>query len=994
MKYKNKILFLSSVVFFFLWGVFHLPAVVVSNASELAAAVDNANSGGDKEIILTNGTYTLDDALGIWADGVTVRSQSGQRGNVIIRGQGMYGGVTHIFNVAGTNFTARNMTIGWVSEHAIQIWGNNNSSNTLISNLRIVDTFQQMVKISYEPSNPNSSEKGVMQYCLLEYSAGIGPQYYIGGIDGHQCKNWTVRNNTFKNIRSPSEDVAEHAIHFWSNSEGTLVENNVIINCDRGIGFGLGSSGHSGGIIRNNFIYHDSSEGFADVAIGLENAVNAWVYNNTIYMEHSYPNAIEYRFPGTKGGIIKNHLCNKAITSRDGGSADVFNNTTTIWANWFVDASSGDLHLVSPIPQAIDLGVTIPGLNSDIDGDPRPQGKGIDMGADEYVVATSDSITVTSPNGGETWNPGSTYIITWTSTGSVGNVKIQYSKDSGVTWTILSHSATNDGAYSWTIPDNANMVSTSCLVRISEASDGTPADTSDEVFFIVYPGEISLSHSQFIFGASTSGVTTGPQTFYISGSGQGTLNWVVSDDAGWLECSPTSGIGTGAVVVSITSSGLSSLSPGTYTGTISVSVPGYTASTQTIAVTLNLYAAGFDSGPFGSFDTPLDGSTVRSSVPVTGWALDDIGVEGVKIYRASVPGEGKGMKFIGDAVLVTGARTDIPLAYPDYPRADTAGWGYMMLTNFLPNSGNGTFILYAIARDGTGNETTLGTKTITCDNAHAVKPFGAIDTPTQGGPASGNAFINWGWVLTPQPNKIPTNGSTIKVYVDGVYLGHPTYNIYRSDIAALFPGYANSSGAAGYFYLDTTAYENGVHTMQWTATDNAGNIDGIGSRYFTTQNTGNSSRIMSRGQGGLPPCFYDKQGYDKQDSAKALLFQSDSLTPQGSSLDEPIYLRKGYNENARSQRIYPGASGMINIEINQMERIEINLGQPGLSGFHIVGDQSRPLPVGSTLDREKGIFYWQPGAGFTGHYRLLFMDTTKNRLVKINLKIVPLAGNY
>jgi hypothetical protein len=139
------------------------------------------------------------------------------------------------------------MTIGWVSNHAIQIHGEDNSSNTLISNLRIVDTYEQMVKISYNSSSSNSSKNGKMEYCLLEYSSGMGPQYYIGGIDGHQCKNWTVRNNVFKNIRSPSEDVAEHAIHFWSNSEDTLVENNVIINCDRGIGFGLGSSGHSGG---------------------------------------------------------------------------------------------------------------------------------------------------------------------------------------------------------------------------------------------------------------------------------------------------------------------------------------------------------------------------------------------------------------------------------------------------------------------------------------------------------------------------------------------------------------------------------------------------------------------------------------------------------------------------------------------------------------------------------------------------------------------------
>jgi len=119
----------------------------------------------------------------------------------------------------------------------------------------------------------------------------------------------------------------------------------------------------------------------------------------------------------------------------------------------------------------------------------------------------------------------------------------------------------------------------------------------------------------------------------------------------------------------------------------------------------------------------------------------------------------------------------------------------------------------------------------------------------------GDHFINWGWVLTPQPNSIPFDGSTISVWVDGVSIGHPTYNNYRTDIASLFPGYANSNGAVGYFYLDTTAYKNGVHTIAWSARDNAGNVDGIGSRYFTIHNTGNDSSVMSRGQGGLPPCW-------------------------------------------------------------------------------------------------------------------------------------------
>jgi len=379
-----------------------------------------------------------------------------------------------------------------------------------------------------------------------------------------------------------------------------------------------------------------------------------------------------------------------------------------------------------------------------------------------------------------------------------------------------------------------------------------------------------------------------------------------------------------------------------------------------------------DKPPFGSFDTPVDGSTVRSSIAVTGWALDDGGVENVKIYR----GPGDNLVYIGDVVFVEGARPDVETAYPGYPNHSKAGWGYMMLTNFLPNGGNGTFTIHAIATDIAGNQVTLGTKTIYCDNANAVKPFGAIDTPTQGGTASGASFINWGWALTPQPNYIPTDGSTINVYVDGMNLGHPIYNIYREDLATLFPGYANKNGAAGYFYLDTTAYENGLHTIQWTATDNAGNTDGIGSRYFTIQNTGSGSDepLSSNHQWSV---------------------ENKELTgiPVDDSYNEPIRFKTGYNKNIQPQTVYPDDKGIINIEIKELERVEIDFeGATSLSdtiGYQLVGNQLKKLPIGSFLDEGQGIFYWTPGPGFVGVYELVFMDKSKHFIQKVKIKILP-----
>lgn len=483
---------------------------------------------------------------------------------------------------------------------------------------------------------------------------------------------------------------------------------------------------------------------------------------------------------------------------------------------------------------------------------------------------------------------------------------------------------------------------------------------------------LKVSRTKMNFGACTCGTVTPSQAFLIENNGSGILNWSVSDNADWLSCNPVSGINSGKVEAAIDASGKS---PGTYNGVITISAPGATGSPQTINVTLTVYSAGTDAAPFGTFETPVNNSTVRSSIPVTGWILDDIGVESVKIYRK----EGSKLLHIGDAVLVEGARPDVELAYPGYPYNYKAGWGYMMLTNFLPNQGNGTFTIHALARDATGHQVTLGTKTITCDNANAVKPFGALDTPTQGGEAFGSKFINWGWALTPQPNAIPIDGSTINVYIDSVYTGHPVYNRYRKDIATLFPGYANSNGAVGYLYMDTTAYPNGVHTIAWSVRDNAGNIDGIGSRYFTIQNTSGSTA--------------------QSEERNALMFNVD-ITKIPMNQFKSVKIKKGFHLNSQAQRIDPGENGFITINMKELEPIEINLHEgtgggaslSGCTGFLKVGSQLRNLPCGSTLDRKNGIFYWQPGPGFNGKYQLIFLLREKTgKLIQLafTIKIKP-----
>ncbi|MCP4148787.1 MAG: hypothetical protein GY757_13655, partial [bacterium] len=475
---------------------------------------------------------------------------------------------------------------------------------------------------------------------------------------------------------------------------------------------------------------------------------------------------------------------------------------------------------------------------------------------------------------------GTSNNITWSYSGLSGDVTIDLYKG-GVFDSNIATTSVTTGSYSWSLPA-AQAEGTDYKVRIYQ---GSVEDYSNSSFTIAVAasagGIIALSRSALRFGASGT-ATTSPQYIYLNNSDTGTtMDWAAVADQGWLTCTPTSGTDSDVLTVSVNTTGLSA---GSYTGAITVSSASASNSPQIVNVSLDVYTAGNTEVPFGDFSTPTEGAIVSSSIPVTGWALDDVGVDSVKIYS--------GTTYIGDAVFSEGAREDLEIAYSNYPANQNGGWGYMLLTNFLPGGGNGYYTLNAIATDMEGNQTTLGSKNIIVDNANAVKPFGAIDAPGQGGAASDGTFVNTGWALTPMPNKIPVDGSTIEVFVNGVSVGHPQYNIPRSDIAAFFPGYANSAGPAARHTIDMTAYTNGIHTIYWVVSDDAGNIDGIGSRFFTVQLAGN----VQAQAGGM---------------------RYRSLTSNGKELKNvpvdysaAVGVKRGFAFNSEVQNVYPDNHGV------------------------------------------------------------------------------------
>jgi hypothetical protein len=524
-------------------------------------------------------------------------------------------------------------------------------------------------------------------------------------------------------------------------------------------------------------------------------------------------------------------------------------------------------------------------------------------------------------------------------------------------------------------PESQLMYATCCSPTIPIPPALGPDDLAGLVF--IYPtvsATVLLDKDHLNFGATMNGAAfvaqTTAQIVRMTQTGAGVVTWTAVSNVPWVQVSPASG--TGPQPLSFTVSSVPGLPIGTtLDGAVTVTFTGSSPATQTVAIRLTTIPNGTSLPPFGTVDTPVDGTTgITGATPVTGWALDDTEVASVAICRDPAGGEptvpdsrcmGRGQYFLGYAVFIDNARPDVDAAYPLFPRSTRGGWGFMVLTNMLPLQGNGTYRFSAYALDNEGFQFNLGNRTIGVTNATATKPFGTIDTPGQGEVVSGNAYVNFGWALTQNPKHIPFDGSTMVVYVDGVAIGQPAYNFFRSDIATFFPGLANTDGAVGYYVLDTTKYPNGLHTIVWTATDSAGESDGLGSRYFNIANA--FTAASSTGTGELAVKAANATTADTLDA----------VSPDTS----PIAGRRGWNADAPLRNYKSDDKGVTLVRGEELDRFELRLDAKAggrFAGFLRVGRDLRPLPVGSNLDASTGVFTWSPGVGFIGAYNLVFVE--------------------
>ncbi|MGA9115519.1 MAG: hypothetical protein WB626_01975 [Bacteroidota bacterium] len=105
--------------------------------------------------------------------------------------------------------------------------------------------------------------------------------------------------------------------------------------------------------------------------------------------------------------------------------------------------------------------------------------------SDAFFTVVQPSVTVTSPDGGETWGSGSVQTIQWSSVWLGGPVDIELSRDGGATFPEMLVAGTpDDGSEPWTVTGPATA---SARIRVTGSALPSVRDTSNADFSILTP---------------------------------------------------------------------------------------------------------------------------------------------------------------------------------------------------------------------------------------------------------------------------------------------------------------------------------------------------------------------------------------------------------------------------------------------------------------------------------------------------------------------------
>ena len=328
--------------------------VNVATEPQLQAAMGDLQHGDT--LLLADGTYNLTSSLYInGRNDVTIRGTAGST-NVVLAGKGMdnagYGGAPFGIWSNGTNTTIAHLTVRDTYDNEIIF--NPGAQSPHIYCVRLLNAGSQFIKSNPTDVNAGSGvNNGVVEYCWFEYTgsppgdhgSGVG---YFNGISAHAAQNWIIRANLFKNLHN--SDTAAYlwnpAVLFWRHSVNTVTEQNLFLNVDRAVAYGLDNTtpyfDHAGGAIRNNFVYLAPALMSAGRKAGSDASLIAWnspgtrIDHNTVLLNSNEFYAVEFRFATTTNGAARNNLADAPIHLRDSAAASMNGNLLSAVPGMFV----------------------------------------------------------------------------------------------------------------------------------------------------------------------------------------------------------------------------------------------------------------------------------------------------------------------------------------------------------------------------------------------------------------------------------------------------------------------------------------------------------------------------------------------------------------------------------------------------------------------------------------------------------------------------------
>jgi PKD repeat protein len=461
--------------------------VNVSTGQELDDAVWNALDGDT--IVVADGTYEDADGQEPYLrlenkNDIVIRGASGDPTAVTVLGNGWDRNVRNddaLWLWGSQNVIVSHMTFAECADNGIKMLNTLRNGETLsnitISHCNFMNCGARAVKGTGGDMIP--VQTGSITYCNFENTKVPPRQWYdqgnyIAGIDCMVLKNWTISDNTFKNIQGRTGG-GRAAIFTWVECENVVVERNVIVGCDRGIAFGNPSYSDqsptqhhmTNGVIRNNFI----GSGW-DKRIELCWINGAKVYHNTLLTGDSLE-GIHYHWEELLGIHIANNIVRGDIYG-DPGDVTVENNITSgILDSWFEDVATGDFHLTSLATPAIDQVDRLADCVEDIDEETRPTAAGMcDVGGDERffvpVAPTADF------SGNPTQGPPTlTVLFTDLSSGSPTSWDWDFGDTGSSTAQHPSHDYTTENLYTVSLTaTNAQGQDTETKVDYIDVSTG------------------------------------------------------------------------------------------------------------------------------------------------------------------------------------------------------------------------------------------------------------------------------------------------------------------------------------------------------------------------------------------------------------------------------------------------------------------------------------------------------------------------------------------